>query len=65
MAVILVAFIILIGVNTWMNSNTTAEPMVISSYWPTEEWRYATPAQMGMNPERLQDMVDEIESGSG
>jgi len=64
MAAILAAFIILIGVNTWMNSNTPSEPTVISSYWPTEEWRYATPAQMGMDPEGLQDMVDEIESGS-
>ena len=64
MAAVLAAFIILIGVNTWMNSSTPSEPTVISSYWPTDEWRYATAAQMGMDPERLQDMVDEIESGS-
>ena len=31
-------------------------------YWPTEEWRYATPQDMGFDESALQGMVDDIES---
>jgi CubicO group peptidase (beta-lactamase class C family) len=64
LAVILVVFIILIGVNTWMERNNPPEPRVMSSYWPTAGWKYATPSQMGMDSGPLQDMVDAIEASS-
>ncbi len=47
-----------------MELSALPEHRVMPSYWPTEEWKYATPTQMGMDPERLQDMVDAIESSS-
>jgi CubicO group peptidase (beta-lactamase class C family) len=40
------------------------EPYVLESYWPTEGWRYVTPAQAGMDGEKLRQMVDAIEGSS-
>jgi CubicO group peptidase (beta-lactamase class C family) len=37
------------------------EKYVFESYWPTDEWRYATPSQMNMDGDRLQEMVRSIE----
>lgn len=39
-------------------------PYVLESYWPTEEWKYGTPAQVNMDGTQLQEMVDAIQ-GSG
>lgn len=47
-----------------MDLSAPSELLVMPSYWPTDGWQYASPAQMGMDPERLQDMVDAIESSS-
>ena len=47
-----------------MSFDEPDKPHVLESYWPTEGWRYATPAQAGMDGEKLQQMVDAIEGAS-
>lgn len=47
-----------------MELSAPLELLVMPSYWPTEGWKYATPAQMGLDPGPLQDMVDAIEASS-
>jgi len=47
-----------------MELSAPSQLRVLQSYWPTEGWKYATPAQMGMDPGALQDMVNAIESSS-
>ncbi len=38
------------------------KPRVLTTYWPTEEWRYASPEEYGIDGSGLQDMLDDIES---
>jgi len=38
------------------------KPRGLTTYWPTEEWRYAAPEEMGFDDSGLQDMLDDIES---
>jgi CubicO group peptidase (beta-lactamase class C family) len=38
------------------------KPRDLTSYWPTDGWRYATPEEMGMDASLLQDMVEDIRS---
>lgn len=33
-------------------------------YWPTDGWRFSTPEEQGMDSNRLQNMIDYIESNS-
>ena len=40
------------------------ELYVLESYWPTDGWRYASPAQVGMDISKLEQMVDAIEGSS-
>lgn len=47
-----------------MEFNDPDEPYVLESYWPTEGWKYATPAQANMEGAKLQQMVDDIGSAS-
>ncbi len=47
-----------------MEFDEPSEPFVMETYWPTDEWRYATPAQMEMDGEKLQAMVNAIEGSS-
>jgi len=47
-----------------MGFSAPPELREMPSYWPTDGWKYATPEQMGLAPEPLQDMVDAIESSS-
>ncbi|MBT4321216.1 serine hydrolase [Candidatus Bathyarchaeota archaeon] len=64
LTIIMAAFIILIVMNTWAETDTPPEAADLSGYWPTDGWKYATPEQMGLDPKPLQDMVDTIESSS-
>lgn len=33
-------------------------------YWPTDSWRFSTPGEQGMDSNRLQNMIDYIESNN-
>ncbi|MFX0108057.1 MAG: serine hydrolase domain-containing protein, partial [Candidatus Hodarchaeota archaeon] len=33
----------------------------IDDFWPTEGWRYSTPEEQGVNPRKLQELMDYIE----
>ena len=50
-------------VNT-MDFDEPDEPIVLESYWPTDGWKYATPAQVNMDGDKLLQMVDAIEGSS-
>ena len=45
-----------------MEFNPPAKPRRFATYWPTDEWKYATPEEMGLDSSRLEDMVDDINS---
>lgn len=40
------------------------EPFALETYWPTDEWRYTTPSQVGMDGSKLQEMVEAIEGST-
>jgi CubicO group peptidase (beta-lactamase class C family) len=68
---ILVVCLALTGGFIWLNNGKPpandegtkqSHPREFPSYWPTEEWRYAAPEEMGFDESVLQDMVDDIKS---
>ncbi|MCW4051157.1 MAG: beta-lactamase family protein [Candidatus Bathyarchaeota archaeon] len=47
-----------------LETEAPQEPRELEAYWPTEEWRYAHPDEVGLDSDSLQRMVDDIR-GSG
>ena len=45
-----------------MEFTEPSKPRGLTTYWPTEEWKYAAPEELGFDGARLQDMLDEIGS---
>jgi len=45
-----------------MEFTPPVKPRTRTAYWPTDEWRYATPEEMGLDSSRLEDMVEDINS---
>jgi CubicO group peptidase (beta-lactamase class C family) len=45
-----------------MEISPPAKPRTLSTYWPTEVWKYAAPEEMGVDSSKLQEMVDDINS---
>lgn len=39
-----------------------SKPRGLTAYWPTEEWRYAAPEEMGFDGSGLQSMLEDVES---
>jgi len=62
----LVCLLILLAAGCASPATTAAPPNVQtpsladSSYWPTEGWRTSTPAEQGMDPQKLEDMLGDI-----
>lgn len=64
LSIILMVSILLAGVSWWIERDAPLEPRVMPSYWPTEGWEYASPAEMGMDSQRLDNMVKAIRFSS-
>ncbi len=47
-----------------MSFEEPEEPYLLEAYWPTSGWKYASPAHVGMDGGRLQQMVDDIRGSS-